>query len=75
LGDDWNDITHPEEIDLLLRQHPVLGQVRDWNVEVTANERGKQQEQCRTGADAKAHISVTQHPELDQHEQCDEQPD
>jgi hypothetical protein len=37
LGDDWNDISHSEEINLLLRQHTVLGQVRDWNIEITTN--------------------------------------
>jgi hypothetical protein len=45
----------PEEIDLLLRQHPLLWQVRDQNIEITTNEGGKKQRQCCTGADAKAH--------------------
>jgi hypothetical protein len=50
----------------------VLRQVRDWNIEITTNEGGKEQKQCCTGADAKAHIGIAQHPQLYQQEQDEE---
>jgi len=60
------DLLEAEKINLLLSQYPLLRQICDRNIEIAANERGEQQEQRRTGADAEAHISVAQHSYLDQ---------
>jgi hypothetical protein len=42
LGNEWNDITHSEKLDLLLGQYPLLRQICDWNIEIAADERGEQ---------------------------------
>jgi hypothetical protein len=64
-----HDVAHAEEIDDFIGADMRLGQHRDRNIEIAADQRTEQQQQCGAGPDPEPHVGVAENPKLDQNDQ------
>src|SRR5262249_3827288 len=67
------NVAHAKKINDLPRPDLAFGQLCERDVEITANQRGKQQKQRRTRAKAKFAVGVLKHLDLDKNHDENEQ--
>src|SRR5262249_30104486 len=69
---DRHDVAHAEEEDFTPRLDLACREFPYWNIDVAADQRAQQQQQCGARTDAKARVDIAQHIDLDENDDNEE---